>query len=107
MVLYQVPLAQSTHLQNLRELQPPEKGATMSGPANHATSNSEWRPPILIATIALSNAKGKEQNSERAGQLYLLAEIITALHRQAEAMEAVSKTLIEFWAECRRVEAKR
>jgi hypothetical protein len=35
----------------------------------------------------------RESHTERAGVVYMLAEILTALHRQAEAQERIAQLL--------------
>lgn len=46
-----------------------------------------YRHPQRIGDIAMAEAMIRESHTERAGQIYMLAEILTALHRQAEAYE--------------------
>jgi hypothetical protein len=52
-----------------------------------------WRDPQRIADIAQCEASLRESHTERAGVIYMLAEILTALHRQAEALEAQNNLL--------------
>lgn len=66
----------------------------MSNPGQHAASDSNWRPPDLIANLAHGNAATREEHSQNAGIVYMLAEILTALHRQAEALEAIQGQLM-------------
>jgi hypothetical protein len=87
MVLLKMPLAQPGLLLELRQLQQAEKGETVQNPGHHHTGNGVYRPPELIASIALSHARTAEHETERDGLLYLLAEILAAQHRIAEAFE--------------------
>jgi hypothetical protein len=82
-----MPLAKSGHLPMVRKLQPPEKGKAMHNPGQHSASDGNWRPPDLIASLAHGNATAREEHSQNAGIVYMLAELLTALHRQAEALE--------------------
>lgn len=61
----------------------------MSNPGHHHAGDGAYRPPELIASIALTTARQYEQQIERDGQLYLMAELLAALHRQAEALETI------------------
>jgi len=61
----------------------------MPHPTPATSSDPRYRHPHLIGDIAIVEASRREENCERAGQLYLLGEILTALHRQAEALEAL------------------
>lgn len=51
-----------------------------------------FRDAHTIGDIAVVEAQRREQQCERSGQLYMLAEILTALHRQAEVLEHMSPT---------------
>lgn len=53
----------------------------------------QWRPPDIIGTRATIEADSREAQSERSGQIYILGEILTALHRQAEVSEAIESAL--------------
>jgi HD-like signal output (HDOD) protein len=59
----------------------------MTEPTSAATRRRPWRDPQRIADIAQCEASLRESHTERAGLIYMLAEILTALHRQAEAQE--------------------
>lgn len=65
----------------------------MSSPGSHHAGDGVYRPPELIASIAFQHAYEREQRMEREGQLYMLAEILSALHRQAEAIDALTVQL--------------
>ena len=48
-----------------------------------------FRDAHIIGDIAIVEAQRREEAFERSGTIYMLGEILTALHRQAEAMEAI------------------
>jgi hypothetical protein len=73
----------------------------MSRPGTNITKEGKFRPPELIASLAFSQAITREERCEREGQLYIMAEILIALHRQAEALEQVRDWLDEIHSELR------
>jgi hypothetical protein len=80
-------LAKSGDLPFLRKLQPPKKGDHLPKPTETGNSARPYRVAHLIGDIAIVEASRREENCERAGLIYMLGEILTALHRQAEALE--------------------
>jgi hypothetical protein len=48
---------------------------------------------MLIAAIALAKAEQRDIQVPNAGLLYMLAEILVALHRQADATEYANQLL--------------
>ena len=62
-------------------------------PPKTGAQRAPWRPPETIGYKALDIARELELNDPRQGQLYMLAEIVTALHRQAEALESIDQRL--------------
>lgn len=52
-----------------------------------------WRPPDSLGATAADNALKLEQQTERAGQIYVLAEVVTAVHRCADTMEQTNREL--------------
>jgi hypothetical protein len=83
LVLRQVPLAKPRDPQELREVPQTTKGETMT----QANTFLQWPHPQRIGDIAQCEAGLRESHTDRAGVIYMLAEILTALHRQAEALE--------------------
>lgn len=71
----------------------------MHNPGQHAASDGNWRSADLIASLANAKAQTLEADTERAGTIYMLAEILTALHRQAEALEARNQAHNDHWNE--------
>jgi predicted ATPase len=59
----------------------------MSQATSQNTTGRPWRDSQRIGDIAQCEAALRESHTERAGMVYMLAEILTALHRQAEALE--------------------
>jgi hypothetical protein len=56
-------------------------------------TDAPYRHPVQMGALALAEARHLGPDAERAGQLYLLTMIFTALHRQAEALEHIAKDL--------------
>lgn len=65
----------------------------MSEATSPSTAGRPWRDSQRIGDIAQCEAALRESHTERAGMIYMLAEILTALHRQAEATEHIATTL--------------
>ncbi len=143
MDVYTLPLAESGHLQRVRQLRTPEKGGTMTDTLTALTdqlakatrefvdadkANTEgletmlrrylqphfqepppkeaphdylkhWRQPQDIGNIALTEARLREEESARQGILYLLAEILIALHRNAQATQQLAELETEAFCE--------
>jgi len=59
----------------------------MSSPGNHHAGDGVYRPPELIASIAFQHSFEREQRCEREGVLYMMAEMLSALHRLAETID--------------------
>jgi len=51
---------------------------------------SPYRHPEFIANHAQVEALLRESHTERAGVIHMLADIVIALHRQAEAVERIA-----------------
>lgn len=64
----------------------------MSQPGQHHTRDGQYRPPELIASIAYTQACILEEQSERAGLIYILSKILAAEHRKAEAIDNLQLT---------------
>ena len=65
-------------------------------PKPHLEYQLPYRDPQRIGSLALSEANRREEQSDRSGQLFLLAEILTGLHRQAAALEDITQQLSTF-----------
>lgn len=65
----------------------------MSEATSPSTAGRPWRDSQRIGNIAQCEAALRESHTERAGMIYMLAEILTALHRQAEALESIHADL--------------
>ena len=65
----------------------------MTQATSPSTAPRPWRDPQRIGDIAQCEAGLRESHTERAGIIYMLAEILTALHRQAEALESIHADL--------------
>lgn len=65
----------------------------MSEASSPNTPGRPWRDSQRIGDIAQAEANLRESHTERAGVIYMLAEILTALHRQAEALESIHADL--------------
>jgi predicted ATPase len=63
----------------------------MTQPNTASNTPRPWRDPQRIADIAQCEANLRESRTERAGMIYMLAEILTALHRQADALESIDQ----------------
>lgn len=62
----------------------------MSHPGADQINEGIWRRPDLIASAAFGRATLAEEGSQNAGLIYVLCDILTALHRQAEALERIA-----------------
>ena len=67
----------------------------MTLPKPHLELQVPYRNPQRIADIAQCEASLREAHTERAGLIYMLAEILTALHRHAEGLDTQNKLLDE------------
>jgi len=59
----------------------------MTQATSPSTTPRPWPDPLHIGVIAQCEAALRESHTERAGMIYMLAQILTALHRQAEALD--------------------
>lgn len=65
----------------------------MSEATSAHTPGKPWRDSQRIGDIALAEAYLRESRTQRAGMIYILGEILTALHRQAEALHELNTNL--------------
>lgn len=86
-------MAKPKHLSVLRKLYQPKKGGKVPTPTSEHSTKRPYRDAQTIADIAIVEAQRREENLERGGQLYMLGEILTALHRKAETLELIASTL--------------
>jgi hypothetical protein len=52
-----------------------------------------YRDAQRIGDIAIAEALLRESHTERAGLIYILGELLTAAHRQAEILETIETAL--------------
>ena len=52
-----------------------------------------WRPPDSLGASAADQALQLEAQTERAGQITILAELVIAVHRAAETMDQTNLEL--------------
>jgi len=82
-----MPLVQPRNLQRLRELRNPEKGETVKQTLLPDRTAVVELTPDQRGGIAYTQAFAEEKSIERGGVVLLLAEMVSVLHRQAEALE--------------------
>jgi hypothetical protein len=88
-----MPLAKSRDLQRMRKLRQTKKGEPVKHYTDTPGEPRTWRPPDSLAATAADSALQLEQQTERAGQISILAEVVLATHRCAETMEQTNREL--------------
>ena len=93
MVMHQMPLAEPANLPQLRELRKSTKGETVKHYTQTPGETPVWRPPDSLGATAADQALQLEAQTERAGQITILAELVIAVHRAAETMQQTNREL--------------
>jgi hypothetical protein len=86
-----MPLAEPEHLQKLRKLRQTQKGETMPDLTRTPTLIGYYNDRIDAMRDVFTACIGAERHMQNEGMIRVLIEILTALHRQAEALESIDQ----------------